>query len=122
MVVDIAWASGLIEGEGCFTLHTGAPYFLLDSTDQDVVVKLHSIFPCTTMRGPYTDKSATNKPRWRVDAFGPKAVIVMDVVYPYMCSRRKNKIDELRVKYMEKLNAKENNNNNNSGRQEPDRG
>jgi len=95
--LELAWAAGLIEGEGCFTLHSKHhPYFLLDMTDKDVVEKLHSIFPFCILRGPYTHaKRPTMKPRWRLDGFGPSAIKVMKAVLPYMCSRRTEKINQL---------------------------
>ena len=94
---DIAWAAGLIEGEGCFTLHSKKhPYFLLDMTDKDVLEKFHKIFPFTNLRGPYTNpKKPLHKERWRVDAYGPKARHIMLLVSPYLCSRRVAKINEL---------------------------
>lgn len=94
--IDIAWAAGLIEGEGCFTKHTGHPYLLLDMTDKDVIEKLYSIFPNGTIRGPYNHKNKPHhKPRWRFDAFGTKCITIMKAVYPYMCERRKQKIESL---------------------------
>ena len=94
---QICWAAGLIEGEGCFTLHSkNHPYFLLDLTDEDTIDKLKEIFPFTTKRGPYENKkNTTNKPRWRIDAFGPLAYALMVQVYPFLQSRRKAKIEEL---------------------------
>lgn len=99
--VDLAWAAGLIEGEGCFTLHKGKslhPYLLLDSTDADVIEKLHSIFPFGNKRGPYRSKKLNHKDRYRFDAYGPKARNIMINIYPYMCSRRKLKINEIMEK------------------------
>lgn len=94
--LQIAWAAGILEGEGCFTEHSGHPYILVDMTDKDVIEKLHSIFPTATIRGPYTHhKKPQNKPRWRFDAFGTKAVPIMERVLPYMCSRRTEKIKYL---------------------------
>ena len=93
----IAWAAGLIEGEGCFTLHSKKhPYLLVDSTDKDVIEKLHTVFPFGSVRGPYTNsKRPQHKPRWRFDAYGPKCRNIMMSIYPYLCSRRKAKINEL---------------------------
>ena len=95
--VDLAWAAGLIGGEGCFTIHSKKhPYLLLDTTDKDVVEKLYSIFPFGNIRGPYKHKTRPDyKDRWRFDAYGPKARNIMLYIYPYMCSRRKKKISEL---------------------------
>lgn len=97
-LTDIAWAAGLIEGEGCFTLHSDMkrPYFLLDMTDKDVLERFQEVFPNTNLRGPYKHKNKEHhKPRWRVDAYGDACVYIMQSVYPYMFTRRKEKIDEL---------------------------
>lgn len=94
--VEIAWAAGLIEGEGCFTKHTGHPYLLVDMTDKDVLERLKEIFPTGTIRGPYSHKHKEHhKPRWRFDAFGTKAIPIINAVYPYLLSRRKEKVDSL---------------------------
>lgn len=100
---DIAWAAGLIEGEGCFTLHSKHhPYFLLDMCDLDVLEKFNKIFPQSNLRGPYVDaKRPDYKNRYRVDAFGPKCIEIMNAVYPYMGTRRKEKMTELYLIYAE---------------------
>lgn len=94
---SVEWAAGLIEGEGCFTWHSDGkhPYFLMDMTDKDVLEDFQIVFPFVTLRGPYTHKNKPlHKARYRVDAFGPKAILIMKAVYPYMGIRRKAKIDE----------------------------
>lgn len=97
--LEIAWAAGLIEGEGCFTLHSKYhPYFILDMCDLDTLEKFQGIFPFSNLRGPYTDVRkghAHYKPRYRVDAFGPKAIEIMKAVFPFMGKRRQEKITEL---------------------------
>lgn len=99
----VIWAAGLIEGEGCFTLHSkNHPYFLLDMCDRDVLETFHSVFPFTNFRGPYTNpKKPKHKPRYRIDAFGPKAYALMAAVYPFLLSRRQAKIKDLFEKYKE---------------------
>lgn len=96
MEVKIAWAAGIIEGEGCFTEHSGLPYILVDMTDKDVILRLHEVFPSGNVRGPYTHKTKPhNKPRWRFDVFGSKAIPVMKTLLPYMGERRTEKISQL---------------------------
>lgn len=95
---NIAWAAGLIEGEGCFTLHSDGkrPYFLMDMTDKDVLEKFQVVFPNTNLRGPYIHKNKPkHKERFRIDAYGDKAIIIMKSVYPYLGQRRKARVDEL---------------------------
>ncbi len=94
--LGIAWAAGIFEGEGCITLHSGHPYILIDMTDKDVLDRFLEIFPIGTIRGPYTHKNKEHhKPRWRFDAFGTKALPIIEKIYPYLLSRRKQKVDEV---------------------------
>lgn len=100
---QIAWAAGIIEGEGCITLHSGHPYLLIDMTDKDVIDRMLEIFPIGTVRGPYTHKARPQyKPRWRFDAFGTKAIPIISEIYPYLLSRRKAKVDEILSQYENK--------------------
>lgn len=92
----IAWAAGLVEGEGCFTRHGNTFMFLLDSTDKDVLENFKIVFPYVNLRGPYVNKNRPhNKPRYRIDAHGPKAVLIGKTILPYLCSRRSSKFLEL---------------------------
>jgi len=95
------WAAGVVEGEGCFTCHSkNHPYFLMDMCDLDVLTKFQTVFPMVSLRGPYYDKKSPQyKARYRVDAFGPKAVTVMMALYPFLLSRRQEKIRELMFAY-----------------------
>lgn len=94
--LDVAWAAGLIEGEGCFTRHTEKHlYFLMDMCDLDVLEKFKLIFPQVNLRGPYFSKQNHHKPRYRVDAFGTKAETLTREVFPFLCSRRKQQIKEI---------------------------
>lgn len=97
MEVSIAWASGLIEGEGCFTRHSQslAPYFLMDMADKDVLEHFQKVFPNTNLRGPYVHKNKPkNKPRYRIDAYGEECKYIMRSVFLYLGDRRKKKILE----------------------------
>ena len=95
--IDLAWAAGLLEGEGCFTIHSKKhPYILVDMCDKDVIEKLHTIFPFGNVRGPYRHKDRPdNKDRWRFDAYGPKARHIILHLFPYMGSRRKQRMQQL---------------------------
>lgn len=39
----LAWAAGLFEGEGCFTIRRKQPVAKLNSTDLDVVKRFHDV-------------------------------------------------------------------------------
>jgi len=93
----LCWVVGIVEGEGCFTLHSKYhPYFLLDMCDLDVLERVKQVFPFVNLRGPYHNKKKPeNKARYRIDAFGPKAVQIMEALYPFLLKRRQQKIEEL---------------------------
>lgn len=91
--IDIAWAAGLVEGEGCFTRHSEKHlYFLMDLCDLDVLERFQKIFPQVNLRGPYFSKKESSKPRYRVDAFGTKAEGLVKELFPHLCSRRKSQV------------------------------
>lgn len=93
-----AWAAGLVEGEGCFTYHSDGkrPYFMMDMVDKDVLESFKEVFPFCNLRGPYLHPNRPKqKPRYRVDAYGDKCVLIMKALYPYLEIRRQARIDEL---------------------------
>jgi len=99
---NILWASGLLEGEGCFTLATHKPknrgraylYLRVDatSTDLDVLEKLQNIFGGSL----YFLNRDKGKPIWRWCVQKLEDVYAICVaVYPFMCKRRQSRIREL---------------------------
>ena len=108
MEVSVAWAAGLIEGEGCFTKHSDgkAPYFLMDMTDKDVLEHFQKVFPNTNLRGPYVHKNKPiHKPRYRIDAYGENCKYIMKAVFPYLGDRRKKKV----LEFLPELESKDDN-------------
>lgn len=92
----VAWAAGIIEGEGCFTLHTNNIYLEIDMCDKDVIDRLKDIFPTGTVRGPYFHKKRpNNKPRWRFDAFGTRCLPIIEAILPLLGERRTTKVKEI---------------------------
>ena len=92
--LDIAWAAGLLEGEGSFLLQTGTSYLKVQvhMTDLDVLESLQRIF------GGTIHSVAKRKEHWK-DAWawnlsGDVAKRCMEEVYPYMHGRRSLKIKE----------------------------
>lgn len=93
---DLAWAAGLLEGEGCFTrkcLAGTARNITVQChmTDLDVLQKLKRVLGVGTINGPYGNGEG-NKPRWMFRTSGPEAYVVMTRVLPFMCSRRRKRI------------------------------
>lgn len=95
--VDIAWAAGIIEGEGTFGIAKDRTKFVtVRMTDEDIILRLQEIFG-GNVTGPYSfSSSADHKPlyRWSVSQ-REKVVEVLEAILPYMGIRRSNKINEL---------------------------
>ena len=106
--IDLNWLSGLMEGEGSFTLHhpkrekdkgyPGAPKIQLKMTDEDVMQRAASIFDCKVY-GPYTNKARKDgqpkKDVYSIQISVSKAVPWMRLLLPLMGERRQGRIKEL---------------------------
>jgi len=97
---EIAWAAGLFEGEGSVSLHTrnGKVEGLsvdINMTDEDVLLKFKKIIGYGVINGPY--QRGKNKPHWQVRVHAYEdALRVINMLYPYMGSRRMSRMDEVR--------------------------
>jgi hypothetical protein len=105
--LQVAWAAGLIEGEGCIQasvrsqtasqgryLHHRVRVVM---ADRDVVERLVAVFGIGKA-SPYFPKTGLGtKPLFRWDASRRADVImVCDAIYPWMGDRRRAAIDNLR--------------------------
>lgn len=102
--IDIAWASGLIEGEGSFTIGPTSQYIKIsvNMTDYDVLERLNRIFP-----------GKIYKTRKRRDHHKDSWVWVgkhtyLSLLIPQLCSRRRAKIAELQRISDERVKASQN--------------
>jgi hypothetical protein len=95
----LAWAAGLFEGEGSFSI-VGQQYarMALSSTDEDVVRKFHSVVGLGNVSGPYRKpvNSLGNKPfwQWKASKFEHVQALVA-ALWPFLCSRRKDRAAEV---------------------------
>ena len=103
---SIAWAAGVLEGEGCFGLYRAGKILVCTGerkrsthrvscqmTDRDIVERVANVFKVGTittyaMQPPY-------KRRWIWTASTAQARKVMQRVLPYMGKRRTAKIQSL---------------------------
>ncbi len=94
---SIAWAAGIIEGEGCFVIRKGRDrgiWVQVKMTDYDVIASLHNTFKLGNINGPYNKNRRKPVWVWRVSTFeGTQAVIAM--IWPWLHSRRKARIKEI---------------------------
>ena len=105
-IIDVAWAAGILEGEGCFVtipdkrrLHTISGRVQLEMTDLDVIERFNNIYPSTihsSMSPSKLKRFPNGKQAWRW-ALGSKSKIkaLCQEIYPFMSIRRKIAIDEL---------------------------
>jgi len=96
--MDIAWAAGLIEGEGCFPCQNGRYSIQVSMTDPDVMGKLATLFGTKTY-GPYqcyspTDSKKAGRAAWRIYFHGPRAIGWMMTIYSFMGERRRAAIEK----------------------------
>lgn len=101
---NIAWAAGVLEGEGCFSIHTrsrtGKQEFAIhcEMTDEDVVRRLYNIFLVGSIcyRENKRKDGRTRKPSWIWSVQSKVAILsVLKQITPYMGYRRQTKIMEM---------------------------
>lgn len=97
--VDIAWAAGLFEGEGCIYLGDKAKVrrqraLMINMTDRDVLERFHEIVDCGTVKPIKINREKYPhwKPQWvwRANAW-PDIVDVLLTFLPHLCGRRREK-------------------------------
>lgn len=95
-----AWAAGLFEGEGCFTMRTKPngkkyPRLSLTSTDEDVVRKFHDAVSIGYVVTRVPQKQHW-KPMWTWQAFGfENTQTLATLIGPYLGARRSARLEEL---------------------------
>lgn len=94
-IIELAWAAGLLEGEGSFTkIQNKWNRITCGSVDIDIIVKLKKVFKCGTYT--YSHDTCTGKPFYvyRICKHND-ATNVMHLILPFMGTRRSAKIMEL---------------------------
>ncbi len=99
---QIAWAAGIVEGEGCITLNGGSkaknrpalsPMLSVGMTDEDVVTKFRDIF--APKLNIYRTVQEGHKPYFTVKLVGKRAVGLMLTLFSHLGSRRRARIKEV---------------------------
>lgn len=97
---DLAWAAGLMEGEGSFTCYPlkrrNNSYRVsvsMSMTDKDVLDTFCSVIGVGKVKGPY---KGSKKPRytWEVQNF-EECLKVSEMLLPYLHSRRQEAAEKL---------------------------
>ena len=115
--ISIAWAAGLLEGEGCFSIFhrkTAKHDFKTvaihcEMTDEDTVQKIYSVFNVGTviLRPNVSGRQdrRDRKPTWIWSVQNQAGVLlVCEAILPHMGERRSKKILELLEYVKSKIN------------------
>ena len=105
--VDLAWAAGLLEGEGYFTWVNGYPVVGVEMTDRDVVDRFAALFPGPRGRKVMHRKNknytaGSDTPRldsYRYEVQGGTAIAIMLTLFPFFGERRRARIKEMVVSW-----------------------
>lgn len=100
---NLQWAAGLFEGEGSFSVRTDSQYGYqrpiaqIKSTDEDVLITFRQVVMIGNLRGPYGHKKNNNwKQYWHWEVSKVNDYLFFcHLVYPYMHSRRQEKMIEV---------------------------
>jgi hypothetical protein len=92
---EIAWAAGLFEGEGCLTRNNRVePVARLNSTDEETPHRFSAVVRVGGVYGPY-HQGGRRKAFWVWVACGWDALEVVDLLWPWLGERRRERAREL---------------------------
>jgi hypothetical protein len=89
---EIAWATGLFEGEGTITLSNERLYVRLVNTDEAIVRRLAEIVPFGTIYGPYDRRERDGfrrRPIWVWIATCENGLDALALMWPWLSDRRR---------------------------------
>ena len=95
---EIAWATGLFEGEGTITLSNERLVVRLVNTDEAIVRRLAEIVPFGTIYGPYDRRERDGfrrKPIWVWIADCERGLDALALMRPWLSYRRRKRALEL---------------------------
>ncbi len=101
--LEIAWAAGLFEGEGCWNVYTRKSGKLqvqarLTMTDRDVVERFASIIGCGSTRASHTPSARARGDKPLTEWYVYEAERVREVIrlfLPYLGDRRRARAEEV---------------------------
>jgi hypothetical protein len=96
---DKGWLAGLLEGEGSFGYYEtprkggGTPIrrliAVLKMCDEDVVRRAQKLVEVGSLQ---VHQRTSRRPEWTWTVCGQQALMVMEIIYPYMGARRREQI------------------------------
>lgn len=103
---DLAWAAGLFDGEGS-TLSTGpwdtpqvvVPQSGPEDAAPEVLTRFHHVFALGSINGPHMSSRQAEKPKWRYVASGPRALTVLDRLWPFLGAVKRQQAEAVIARY-----------------------
>jgi hypothetical protein len=90
---SLAWAAGLVEGEGCWSLDRGRPRFELTTTDEDVIGAFADLFSVEYRAKSKSQRHPDWKQAWRLWGTQLGRDLAVDL-YPWLGERRRARLEE----------------------------
>ena len=98
--VQVAWAAGFFEGEGCIkTQKANYQAICINNTDKDVIERFVSIVNYGNLNGPYKSNGRkhkpTHKPYWSWEISKKSEVKrILEMFLPYLGKRRSQRAEQ----------------------------
>ena len=106
-IADIAWMSGLFEGEGSISISKkkGYCYLQLVSTDEDILYKFARLANCKNKITYCKRRPHQNKDHWKWQVGNREDVTrLLTLMLPYLGDRRSAKANEVLTFYNDRNN------------------
>lgn len=93
--VDIAWATGILEGEGTFTIEGGKyPIARVLMTDEDIIRRLKEVTGLGNVTGPHQQRE-DRKPLWSWKVSDKRSMArLLLAIYPLLGQRRREQVNK----------------------------
>jgi len=88
---DIAWTTGLLEGEGTFGMSGRSITISVRMTDRDIIERAAEMLGGYSW-GPQAPRMPHHKPQWRAQIKGPRAAAWMMTMYALLGVRRRSQV------------------------------
>jgi hypothetical protein len=90
--VDIAWLTGLLEGEGMFLMSGRSVTIAVNMTDRDIIERAANLLHGYVYALPEPPPDKPWKPQWRGQVNGPRAAGWMMTIYSWLGLRRREQV------------------------------
>lgn len=110
--MEIAWAAGFFDGEGSTYANRNTPRVAIGHVDRRPLDRFLAAVGVGSVTGPY-DHNTKKNPKWRphytYQAYGDKAIKVLDALWPYLSAPKREQAERVlaRTGRMSSSTAKE---------------